>query len=116
MRPAALRDQPVRVPEVDSGPEFPELLGYLWRWFQEISWGLAPNGFAPPMITWETLRAWQAIGQIELDPWEARALVQLGMLRASIQAEKTGAANREHKPPSIGSSSAPRPAVSMPRR
>jgi hypothetical protein len=107
------------LPEVVNRPEFPDALGYLWRWFQEISWGLAPNGFAPPVITWETLRAWQALSQAELEPWEARALVQLGMLRAAIQAQKSDAASRERAPPpSIGSGrpGGSRPALSLPRR
>jgi hypothetical protein len=120
LRPAGLRHKPVRLLEaIDDGPEFPELLGYLWGWFQEISWGLAPNGFAPPVITWETLRAWQEITRVgELEPWEARTLVQLGMLRASIQAEKSEASKAPSS--SIGNgrsaSTMARPSFSRPRR
>jgi len=72
------------------------------------------------VITWETLRAWQEITRVgELEPWEARTLVQLGLLRASIQAEKSETANRASSS-SIGNgrsaSTMPRPAFSRPRR
>ena len=112
------------LPVVDAGPEFPELLDYLWRWFQEISIGLAPNGFAPPVVTWEALRAWQAATRVgEIEPWEARTLVQLGMLRAGIQSEKNDAANRASntngtQPPARfgGATMTPRGAMTLPRR
>lgn len=91
--PAALRrpggqkkDRPV-TRERETGPPFE--LEYLWAYFQELSFGLSATGFGPPSITWEALRAWQDLtGVGPLDPWEARTLVQLGMLRASVQAEK----------------------------
>jgi hypothetical protein len=106
------------VPEIDSGPEFPDLLDYLWGWFQEISYGLAPNGFAPPVITWEALRSWQALSQVgELEPWESRTLVQLGMLRASVQAEKTETENRTPKPqPRMGGGNGALRGPILPRR
>jgi hypothetical protein len=71
------------------------------------------------VITWETLRAWQEITRVgELEPWEARTLVQLGMLRASIQAEKSEASKAPSS--SIGNgrsaSTMARPSFSRPRR
>lgn len=73
---------------IQTGPPFPDELGYLWAAFVEISAGLAGSGFGPPVMTWEAIRAWQALtGFGEIEPWEARALVQLGLLRASILAD-----------------------------
>lgn len=81
-----------------SGPEFPDAIEYLWRWFQEISLGLPVSGFGPPVVTWEALRAWQDLAGVgRIEPWEARALVQLGMLRAAILAEKSNAENRQQQ-------------------
>lgn len=51
--------------------------------------GLVANGWVPPTVTWEALSAWRREGGIPpIQRWEARALVQLGAVRASIQAEK----------------------------
>jgi len=79
-------------PPVPEGPPFPEELDFLWTWFRELSQGLVHNGMMQPTVTWEAIRAWQLacdIGPIE--PWEARTLVQLGLLRANILAEKAEA-------------------------
>lgn len=44
---------------------------------------------APPVVTWIDIEAWRsAMGVGEVEPWEAATLVQLGMLRASVLAEK----------------------------
>lgn len=72
-----------------EGPPFPLELDYLWQWFIEISIGLAPTGFGPAMVTWEAVRAWQQMsGAGPVEPWEARALIRLGMARAAVQAER----------------------------
>lgn len=105
-----------------DAPEFPDGLDYLWRWFQEISLGLSPNGFAPPVVTWEALRAWQAATDVGVvEPWEAKALVQLGMLRAGVMSEKANEANRRNREPPPGrfggSTTIPRhPTLALPRR
>lgn len=77
------KKKPVEI--VPEGSSFPDELFYIWNWFTEIASGLASNGFGPPMVTWEALRAWQSamdIGPIE--PWEAATLVDLGRLRAGV--------------------------------
>ena len=66
----------------------PEAVSYLWAWFLEIAMGLASNGMGVPIVTWESLFAWRCQMGVDLDPWEARALVRLGSLRAEILAEK----------------------------
>ncbi|MCW5695776.1 MAG: hypothetical protein KIS96_03465 [Bauldia sp.] len=84
----ALGRQPKAEPTVD-GPPFPDELDYLYRWFMEISLGLASSGMAPAVVTWRDITDWQEqTGEI-VEPWEARALVSLGALRASIAVEKT---------------------------
>jgi hypothetical protein len=39
---------------------------------------------AYPTVTWEGLAAWCAQMRITLEPWEASAMVRLGVLRANI--------------------------------
>jgi hypothetical protein len=70
-----------------GGPECPEVLFYLWRWFLEILGGVA-SGFGPAVVTWADLAAWCALTGVQLAPWEARALIALGAARASIVAEE----------------------------
>lgn len=60
---------------------------YLWNWFCQLSMGIAAGGFAPAVVTWESLQAWRNQMRLELDPWECVALVQLGQLRAVVQSE-----------------------------
>lgn len=60
----------------------------LWQWFNEIACGLDANGFSVPVISWMQLDAWCRLRNVTLEPWEAWALVQLGMLRASVLSEK----------------------------
>lgn len=79
-------------PVVPAGPPFPEELDYLWGWFGELAAGLSSNGFGPPLVTWEAIAAWQRLADIgPIEPWEARTLVQLGMLRAGITGEQARA-------------------------
>lgn len=58
--------------------------------------GLAVNGMAPPVVTWESLSAWCGLRKMSIDPWEALALVRLGQARASILSEKAEAANKSN--------------------
>ena len=89
---ALLVRRETKVPAVEEGPPFPDELDYLWNWFTELTPGLSTNGMSPPTVSWEAVRAWQALAGIgPLEPWEAGALVRLGMLRASIQAERAAA-------------------------
>ena len=98
MRPRS-KEPPPAPSLAEISPQFPDLLDYLWQWFQELSLGIAPTGFGPAVITWETLRSWREIMGIDLEAWEARALVMLGMLRASIAAESTRTERSTTAPP-----------------
>jgi len=73
------------VVDVEPCPRGAELL---WAWFNEIACGLDGNGFSAPVISWMQLDAWCRLRNVTLEPWEALALVQLGMLRASVLSEK----------------------------
>jgi hypothetical protein len=74
---------------IPEEPPYPEELDYLFRWFMEITFGLPSNGFGPALVTWEALIAWQSLMDIgPLEPWEAKTLVDLGMLRAQVASEK----------------------------
>lgn len=42
---------------------------------------------APVTVSWEALRAWTQLMAIDLDPWEAAVLVDLGQRRAVIEME-----------------------------
>lgn len=78
-----------------DGPPFPELLDYLWEWFNEILLGLEQNGMGPVTVSWQSLECWCSQMRVEIEPWEARALVWLGTIRANIQSEKSRAAAKK---------------------
>lgn len=46
--------------------------------------GFPGGGFSVPSATWETLMAWAIMMRIALDPWEARMLLRLSVMRANI--------------------------------
>jgi hypothetical protein len=62
-------------------------LAYLWEWFCELASGLSSNGFGPTVVTWEALQAWSSFMRVVLEPWEAKALIDLGASRAAIMSE-----------------------------
>ena len=84
---ALLGRAPAGVSSQISRPPFPDRLDYLWGWFVEIGYGL-DQGYGPAIVTWRVLSAWSDQMDVKLLPWEARALVRLGVLRASIQSEQ----------------------------
>jgi hypothetical protein len=71
-----------------DAPPFPPQLDYLWQYYCQHTLGLAVSGMAPAVVTWEGLRSWCALMEIELDPEEALVLVRLGYEAASAQSEK----------------------------
>lgn len=81
------------LPEIiQEGPPFPEELDYLWRYYIELSKGLPINGMVAPTVSWLDIQAWRVAMDVgPLEPFEVKALVDLGMLRATIAAEKSEA-------------------------
>lgn len=69
-------------------PPFPWVLDYLWDFFQEFSMGLVANGMAPVMAGWRDVQAWCEAMQIDMEPWEKRAIIRLSNMRAAIQSEE----------------------------
>jgi hypothetical protein len=58
--------------KLESGPEPPEELEYLYEWFHEVAGGCAGE----PM-TWRDIEAWSALTGNKPDPCEAAALLTL---------------------------------------
>ncbi len=68
---------------------------YLWRWFVEIINGVTAS-FGPPSIAWSDLVAWCTFTGELLDPWEARLLIKLSVIRANVLTEETRRAARDN--------------------
>lgn len=75
------------VQSIILGPDFPIELTYLWSWFLELAAGI-DAGLGAPVVTWRDVAAWASLMRISLEPWESRALVDLGQLRVSILLEQ----------------------------
>lgn len=80
-----------------GGPPFPEELDYVWEMFLEHAHGLSAPGMGAPVVTWESLAAWREVGGPALEYWEALTLIRLGLLRASIEAERQDKESRQQK-------------------
>lgn len=61
---------------------------HLWIWFLEIVTGIKGTGFGLPSISWSELRDWSSLVNIQLEPWEVRALIRLGMARVEVLSKK----------------------------
>lgn len=75
-------------PIIAEEPEFPQLIDHLWRWFNEIIAGVPPGGFGPQVMPWSDMRAWCELTGERLEPWEARALIRLGIVRVNVLSEE----------------------------
>lgn len=84
-------------------PPFPWALVDLWDLFLELALGVGSNGMGPPVVTWLDVEAFDRAADHGLSPWEKRALVRLGSVRASVMGEEMG----KHKP---------KPAAPKPKR
>lgn len=64
--------------EAIEGPSFPESLGYLWAWWLELTAdrGWSDHGVARA-VTWEKVHAWKQVTGARVQPFEARALVEI---------------------------------------
>lgn len=76
----------------------PQVLAYLWDWFGDYAFGMAGGGMGPAVATWEGLRAWADHMRLTLEPWEARAMIRLGHIRAVVQSEASADKARGDRP------------------
>lgn len=81
--------------EAESGaPDFPEEIDHVWAWFCEITGGVSGGLGGPPVITWRDIAAWRSLTGTLVEPWEARAITALSVLRAEIISEKPRGAQK----------------------
>jgi len=80
--------KPRKASPIVTGPPIPEELAYLWDDFHLVMAGVELGGMAPPVISWSVLFSWCALNEVDLEPWEAKALVMLSRLQAAISSEK----------------------------
>lgn len=67
-------------PELEDAPEMPELLGYLWAIFKELSRTRSHNGFNFMPLQFVEIDAWRRLTKRKLDPWEVSAILRLDAL------------------------------------
>jgi hypothetical protein len=93
---------------VPEGPPFPDELEYLWKWFNDLSLGIAANGMAPVQVTWIDVEMWAAATKRSPTVWEKRALVTLGFTRARVASEEASK-SRPKTPPDKPGKTSPKP-------
>lgn len=72
-----------------AGPPFPDGLGYLWRWFHDLHRGRSVSGMGYTRATHQDMLAWQQNFGVRAQPWELRALMQLGIVWMNVMNEET---------------------------
>ena len=68
------------MPERLKPPPFPSLLDYLWEWYKQISEGRTGGGFGISHLSWLDLNAWCTMTGTKLNPWEAKAMIEIDTL------------------------------------
>jgi hypothetical protein len=81
-----------------AGPRPPEELGYLWRWFIDLSAArvVGEQGMQP--IAYAEIFAWSELGQIRPRPWEVDVLRQLDAVWIVKSKEAGDAGSGEAQP------------------
>jgi len=81
--------KPPRPPDdpADDAPEFPHPLGYLWDIFREIADAVRFDDHGAAQVTWSEIRSWSELMQTALEPWEIRALVDVGRVGQTVAAK-----------------------------
>jgi hypothetical protein len=66
------------IPTQIEGPQLPDTVNYLWKWFCEIHDGRTLSGMGPNRANHMDLMAWQWNTGNKLASWELRAIRDLG--------------------------------------
>lgn len=74
----------------DAEPDLPHEIAYLWEWFRDLAMAVMPGGFGPSAATWDNIRSWALLMRVVLEPWEARMLARLSIIRANVLSAETG--------------------------
>jgi len=69
----------IRPPELD-GPECPDAVEYLWKWFIELDNARGGNGFGLNPISYTELLAWATMTRANPSPWEVATLKRIDAL------------------------------------
>ena len=73
--------QKQRWPEaIPQEPPFPDSLGYLWDWYEELAYSRSSSGFGPNPITYVDIEAWGRLCSVDLSRWEVQTIRILDML------------------------------------
>ncbi len=64
-------------PVVQEAPEFPEPVGYVWDWFQELAGRRTGGGVGPNPLTHQEIEAWSRLTGVTLELRELRLLLRL---------------------------------------
>ena len=66
----------------------PDVYGYCWQWFNELSRTRTSNGFGQNAISYGEIEAWSRLTNTDLDFLEVRAITRLDGEYLAIQADK----------------------------
>ena len=51
-------------------PPFPDILNYIWSWYNELAGARGSGGFGPLPIAFAEIYAWSRLMGIDISPWE----------------------------------------------
>ena len=68
-------------------PTLPEVLEYLWEYYNQLSVTRQNFGWGPTALTYQEIAAWSKLRNVKLDPWELDALLMVDSVFLTVSAE-----------------------------
>lgn len=77
-------------------PLLPEVLEYLWEYYNQLSITRQNYGWGPTALTYQEIEAWSRLRHVVLDPWELDALLMLDSIFLSVSAKAEAKRKAQH--------------------
>ena len=63
--------------QLEDIPDIPFYIEHVWKWFWQIRKGLPPSMSGATPLTWEGIKAWRELLQIQIRPIEIEILYEI---------------------------------------
>jgi len=63
--------------QLDNIPEIPFYIEHIWAWFWQINKGRTSGMSGPNSLSWNDIKAWQELLQIQIRPIEVEILYEI---------------------------------------
>jgi hypothetical protein len=76
--------------QLDEAPEIPFYIEHVWAWFWQISKGRTSGMSGPNSLTWQDIKAWKDLLQIQIRPVEVEIIYEIDQVYLKYISDKKG--------------------------